>query len=308
MNKRQKEILQAQLDEEEKIIEEIKRTYERALRQIDSKIAALMGRTDLENLQSIIYQLDYQKALRAEISGILDIIHAEQFTSVSEYLRICYENGFVGAMYDFHGQGIPLVLPIDQEQVVKAVIMNSKISEGLYTRLGHNIAALKKTINAEVSRGIAAALSYTEIARNLSTQTGITMNKTIRIARTEGHRIAQEASYIAQVEAKEKGADIVKQWDATLDKRTRRAHAELDGQIREVDEPFEYMGHTAMYPGDFGVASLDVNCRCAVLQRAKWALDEDELETIKERASYFGLDKTKSFEDFKQRYLEGAIE
>lgn len=41
-----------------------------------------------------------------------------------------------------------------------------------------------------------------------------------------------------------------------------------------------------------------------MLQRARWALDEDELETLKERAAYFGLDKGKNFADFKEKYLE----
>ena len=31
-----------------------------------------------------------------------------------------------------------------------------------------------------------------------------------------------------------------------------------------------------MYPGNFGIASLDINCRCCVLQRAKWALSDEE--------------------------------
>ena len=58
-----------------------------------------------------------------------------------------------------------------------------------------------------------------------------------------------------------------------------------------------------MYSSNFGIPSLDINCRCAVLQRARWALDQDELETLKERAKYYGLNKSKDFEDFKNKYL-----
>ena len=43
----------------------------------------------------------------------------------------------------------------------------------------------------------------------------------------------------AAKKVKDKGANIVKQWDATLDSRTRPHHTMLDGQIRELDEPFE---------------------------------------------------------------------
>ncbi len=48
---------------------------------------------------------------------------------------------------------------------------------------------------------------------------------------------------------------------------------------------------------------MDINCRCCMLQRAVWALDEAELETLKERAEYFGLDKAETFEEFKGKYL-----
>lgn len=60
----------------------------------------------------------------------------------------------------------------------------------------------------------------------------------------------------------------------------------------------------AMHLSGFGIASEDIYCRCALLQRAKWALGEDELKTLKERAKYYGLDKTKDFNEFKSKYME----
>ena len=55
-----------------------------------------------------------------------------------------------------------------------------------------------------------------------------------------------------------------------------------------------------------GGAAEVVNCRCALLQRARQALDEYELETLKQRAEYFGLDKADSFEDFKKKYVKAS--
>lgn len=97
---------------------------------------------------------------------------------------------------------------------------------------------------------------------------------------------------------------MVKQWDATLDGKTRESHRRVDGEIRELDEKFS---NGLMYPGDpSGGAAEVVNCRCASLTRARWALDEDELEELKKRAEFFGLDKTENFEDFKAKYLQAA--
>lgn len=131
-------------------------------------------------------------------------------------------------------------------------------------------------------------------------------NSAIRITRTEGHRIQNQAQMDTIKTAKSKGADVVKQWDSTLDGRTRDTHKRLDGQIREIDEPFEIGGLSAMCPGDFGDPAEDCNCRCCMLQRAKWALDESELKELQDRAEYFGLDKTKDFEDFKNKYLNAV--
>ena len=53
----------------------------------------------------------------------------------------------------------------------------------------------------------------------------------------------------------------------------------------------------------FGLASEDCNCRCCLLQRARWALDDEELETLRKRAEYFGLDKATDFEEYQTKYL-----
>lgn len=99
---------------------------------------------------------------------------------------------------------------------------------------------------------------------------------------------------------------MVKQWDATLDGNTRDSHRRVDGEIRELDEKFS---NGLMRPGDpDGGASEVINCRCACLTRARWALGESELKTLQDRAKFFGLDKTENFEDFKAKYLEAAKE
>ena len=133
------------------------------------------------------------------------------------------------------------------------------------------------------------------------------MNNAYRIARTEWHRIQNQSSMDAANKDKENCADVVKQWDATMDSRTRPHHALLDGQIRELDKPFEVAGRKAMYPSGLGIAFEDILCRCALLQRAKWALDDDELQTLKELAEFYGIYKTNDFDDFKNKYLESIV-
>lgn len=303
MNKREKEVFNAQLNSEKEVLKKLEQQYQRALNDIDRKIRLLQSD---ELTQSKIYQIEYQKALKGQISAILDKLHGDEFTTIQEYLKACYTDAFIGTVYDIAGQGIPLIMPIDQKAAIKAIQTDSKISEGLYDALGVDTKKLKKAISAEVTRGIATNQSFHDIARNIASVSKAPMSRAKTIARTEGHRIQQSSAFDAQKAAKAKGADIVKQWDSTLDGRTRDTHRKLDGQIRNIDEPFEVDGMTAMYPGEFGDPAEDCNCRCVVLTRASWGLDEDELHTLQDRAEYFGIDKTDSFENYKEKYLNAT--
>ena len=341
MNKYEKLVQKQFLNDEEKIIKRLKSVYNQSLKDINGKVADLdksiatlqkvynsVGDDEIgdlaaaflksnqimtpeeakETLQSMIqskvYQKKYQEALKKQVGGVLDTMQAKEFKAVSEYLTECYENGFVGTMYDLQGQGIPLCFPMDQEAMVRAVQLDSKISKGLYQRLGEDVDVLKRKITAQVSRGISSGLTFKQVAQELAGTTNIGFNNAVRIARTEGHRIQCQAGMDACNKAKEKGADVLKQWDAALDSRTRESHTIVDGEIRELDEKFS---NGLMFPGDpSGGAAEVINCRCALLQRARWALDEDELQTLKDRAAYYGLDKTDNFEDFKKKYLKAA--
>jgi hypothetical protein len=303
MNQRQKEVLKSQLRDEKKIINDLKKIYIEALTDINQKVAVLM--VD-ESMQSKIYQVGYQNRLKKQIEASLELLNSGQYEKIHNYLQDCYSSGFIGAMYDLHGQGIPLIMPIDQKAMVKAVQTDSKISKGLYTKLGKDVGDLKKRITSEVSRGVAQALPYKDVTRNLNNVARIGLNRSMRIARTEGHRITQASALDGMRTAKSAGADVLKQWDATLDGHTRDHHRELDGQIRDVDDDFEVGGMTVEAPEMFGDPAEDCNCRCCLLQRARWELDESELDTLRERADYFGLDKEKDFDDFKVKYLNSV--
>lgn len=295
--------MQANLDAEKAVLKRLERHYKSALADINLKLRIMQAD---ELTVSRLYRIEHQKALKAQVEAILEKLHSDEYTTISRFLSEAYTDAFVGAAYDMFGQGVPLIMPIDPKAAVKAVLTDSKIKVDLYTALGVDTAKLKKSISAEITRGIAGGMSYNEIARNISNVSKAPLSRAKTIVATEAHRIQEASAHDAQMKAKSKGANIVKQWNATLDGDTRRTHRKLDGQIRELDEPFEKDGKKAMYPGDFGDPAEDCNCRCVTLQRAKWALGDSELETLKERAKFFELDKTEDFADFKKKYLKAA--
>jgi HK97 family phage portal protein len=86
-------------------------------------------------------------------------------------------------------------------------------------------------------------------------------------------------------------ADTVagREWIAVQDDRTRADHADADGQVVGVDEPFDVGGEQLDYPGDPNGSPENIcNCRCTLAlltpdemqQRAKHRLDVRDAEKV----------------------------
>jgi hypothetical protein len=319
LNKRQKIVQEAFLDNEEAVIKRLKQVYGVSLKDINTKAAKLQKEFEelsaeydtvedeeerevlKSRMQSKVYQKKYQESLKKQVNDILDNMHENEYKTVSEYLNQCYEDGFIGTMYDLQGQGIPLAFPLDQEAMVQAVQLDSPISQGLYSRMGEDVSILKKKITAQISRGIATGMTYGQIAKQLSGYTNIGFNNAVRIARTEGHRIQCQSAMNACYNARDKGAEVVKQWDSTLDAKTRESHAMVDMEIKELDEKFS---NGLRFPGDpSGGAAEVVNCRCALNQRGRWALEGGFTKMNNFTKQLESFESPEDYKEFKKAFF-----
>ncbi len=199
-----------------------------------------------------------------------------------------------------------MIAPIDQDAAIRAITIESKLREPLYDSLGVDLRKLKTSIASEIARGISMGQSYDRIARNISLLTKAPLSRAKTIVRTEAGRVQEQAAYAAGQKAIAAGANVVKQWSAVLDGKTREDHRRLDHQVREMDEDFEVNGQKAQYPHGFDDPKQDCNCRCTLLVISRSMMDEGELKRMQERAEFFGLDKTKDFEEFREKYLKAA--
>jgi SPP1 gp7 family putative phage head morphogenesis protein len=300
LNKQEKEVALKGIKDEKAAIAEIKKAYKSALETLDAKILDLddgiIARVAAgRDPQSKIYQKRYQEALRAEVSGIVDELKGMSEAQITSYLGKCYESGFVGTAYSFHAQGVPLTTPINQAELAKMITTtngNIKLSE----RIWQDTPKLKTRIRQEISRGVALGASYEDIARDLKLRLNADARKAYRIARTEGGRVTEASKHAYALKAKEAGADVVKEWIAAMDSATRPEHVAMDGQIRELEQPFDGAGEKGLYPHDFGSPEMDINCRCTVGQRARWALSEAERKQLGEPI------EADSFGEFRQAY------
>jgi SPP1 gp7 family putative phage head morphogenesis protein len=120
-------------------------------------------------------------------------------------------------------------------------------------------------ITAEVTQGILQGESVQKISRRLRNVTDMDYRASIRNART-AFTGAQNAGRVdAYKRAEGMGIDLMQEWVAILDNRTRHAHRELDGQKVKAGEPFNVDGYEIKYPGDRTAPGyLVYNCRCTL--------------------------------------------
>lgn len=122
----------------------------------------------------------------------------------------------------------------------------------------------KQQITASVTSSILQGKGIGKISDDLQSRMQ-DMNRTsaIRTARTAVTGAQNAGRLDTYRAAQDMGIKIKKRWLATLDNRTRHAHAMLDGQTVDVDKPFKVDGYELMYPGDTSAPGyLVYNCRC----------------------------------------------
>lgn len=100
-----------------------------------------------------------------------------------------------------------------------------------------------------------------------TTGTELWPNRAATVARTEAGGALSAGRWDSQVVlAEDLGGEWERVWLATLDTRTRVAHAAADGQRAGVAEPFVVGGEPLLYPGvPTGSAGNVINCRCDTL-------------------------------------------
>ena len=97
-------------------------------------------------------------------------------------------------------------------------------------------------------------------------------------------------SYVA---ATKMGIEMEREWVSALDARTRPEHAEADGQVVGVDEPFIVGGEKLMFPGDRSGSGWNIyNCRCTQIAKVK------NVPNATERRSSDGVIKNMTFKEW----------
>lgn len=305
MDKPQREVQRELLREEKEVKKKLRANYRAALADVKKWLRGLTEDPGIapENIRHD----KYQRMLEAQLTELLKELGARNVSVMDDYLHEVYQEAYLGCLYRMHHDGVDLVVQIDPNRVERAIRRKTKDLQ-FSDRIYRNVDQLKEETKSEIARGFSTGQDYLWMAARISGRAGIAYSNACRIARTEGHRIANESDMDAMRDAVAAGADVVKEWNSTLDDVTRSTHRELDGQIRELDEPFEIpsTGSRAMYPGGFGIAREDIHCRCCMSQRARWNLDSERYKYSRESGRIVSInsDVYKVWKTLYNKYAE----
>lgn len=155
-----------------------------------------------------------------------------------------------------------------------------------------------KKIESVMLQSILQGESIPNIAKRLSETIGeMDAKAAIRTARTMTTGAECAGRIDSYERAKGMGIGMQQVWLATLDGRTRHEHRLLDGQKREVGQPFEVDGYKLKHPGDpTAPAYLVYNCRCTVIAAVEGTKIAEGIEGL-ERKSKLG---EMSYEEWKR--------
>lgn len=124
----------------------------------------------------------------------------------------------------------------------------------------------RQQVQSVMLQGIFQGESIPKLAERLATAVGDKNEKAaIRNARTMATGAQNAGRIDSYKRAEAMGIELKQEWIATLDKRTRHEHRQLDGMVVKVGDPFEVDGYKLRFPGDPSAPGyLIYNCRCTL--------------------------------------------
>ena len=210
---------------------------------------------------------DYQSwtlpQLEAQLKSVMDAVATQGSALTQSSLSTAWSNGLMSIDAPLAAAGVPIstVLPsIDGRQLSAIQHFTTKRITGV------TLEAINK-IETQLGLVIAGAQPFADavtVVTNL-------MDETVRyratmILQTEISRVNSMASHLRKVQAAVHLPGMKKQWRKSSRKHPRETHAAADGQIRDIDQPFDIGGVKMQHPHDPSApASEVIKCGCISL-------------------------------------------
>lgn len=265
MNQWEQELQRLEKTQDLRMNRELYHIYSDTLKDVKSKLKAY-----LEEYEDLPYWKQQQtgrlKQLTDEIVEKIQEVYPQTKTVIENFKQEQFETGYYGGYYTVEeSQQADLPIAFLPDDVIRSAVRRPVASKTLSERLYKARNRLANRSQGAITSGILQGQGYAEIASVISSNSEANYRQALRIARTEGGRMRTQARQNSYEEMEKVGCELQKQWLAALDRKTRKSHGHLDGQRVKIDEFFVSDGYKAIGPRCFGVAGMDINCRCTTI-------------------------------------------
>lgn len=169
-----------------------------------------------------------------------------------------------------HGFGVNFGFQLYDEATVTNLIKNDpKILPEWKINEKKSYVWNSKKVNNAITQGIIQGEKLDQISKRLTDGLSAQNENLMKTFARTGMTQAQNAGrYQRQMDAKKLGINMVKEWMATLDGRTRDSHRHMDGEKIKVGDKWhpQKFSNGCRYPGDPEAPAREVyNCRCTLV-------------------------------------------
>jgi SPP1 gp7 family putative phage head morphogenesis protein len=280
-------------------VSELRRNYREALERIREDLRKAYDKyaKDGKLTQAEMTKFDRLRKLERQLVEDLNQGLRKNVSLIRKLSQVQYEESFYRHAWAVEqAAGVNVNWGILSADAVEAAVEND-LREIAIDRLRRDG---RTKIRRAVTQGVIRGTSFTEMAKEVKDAINGNFEDAERIARTEGGRAQTEGSQRSFRQAHRQGVRIKQVWDATLDRRTRRRHADLDGEVAEnrgteTDPNFQWYVPGIGWidgPKQSGVAEFDINCRCVVRPEIEGYSPE------KRRSREDGVKKFRTFKEW----------
>ncbi len=245
------------------IEKDIIKNYNIALKDIRNELLLLDEKGQLTQTEVIKY--NRLTTLQDSINSNLNDISNNTYKSINT----ARENNFENAYNKTLGE-VDIVFGKVNKDFVRKSLENPLYKANFKDDLSKSTKSSAKKISGEITQGLIQGKSISEISKRIKNLVNNDAKKSITIARTETLRAMSQGQLEATDRLIERGFIVKKIWSYSYHiKGSRPEHEALDGQSADDDGLFRYYSNSANMeiampaPRTSGIASEDINCRCA---------------------------------------------
>ena len=249
------------------IEEELMKNYREAMKAIRAEIMATAEKYGDKVELSDMLQYNRLTNLERNIADQIKQLGGQVRKLTSDSIKDFFTESFYQTGFALEtGVGVKLGFGLLSPDAIRASVENKLDRIGWPKRLADDLENTNQKVRSAITQGLIRGDGLVKTSAKLEKKLDMSRNNTLRIVRTETHRVQNEGRLKAfdktQAAADRLGLTIKRVWVSVKDSRTREDHVSADGKTTNKENKFELFGVEFDGPGLSGIAEEDINCRC----------------------------------------------